>query len=100
MSNLTVVSVTPEEFATYLKRCRNDKKLTHNEVAATLGINHGESVYHWEVGFSFPAPKHIKTLAVLYGVNYGVLKELLIGVKVHQTISNYNVKFKEVEMVG
>lgn len=59
-----------------LRRCRQERNLSVEQVREYLGLGSIQSIYKWEEGRSFPQADNLFALMELYGME---LKDLLYG---------------------
>ncbi len=52
-----------------LRRLREEKKLSVEEVRRYMKLESVQAIYRWELGYNFPAADNLLALAELYEVN-------------------------------
>lgn len=68
-----------EQVILSLSYLRRSAGLTQKQLAERIGVTR-QSVMSWEAGGHSPASKHIRTLALIFGVSVQIVLDALEGV--------------------
>lgn len=76
--------MNPKEIGTFLKRLRNEKEVTQEQLAEILGVS-GRTVSRWETGINLPDLSILLQISEYYNVE---IKEILNGERKRENMDN------------
>jgi transcriptional regulator with XRE-family HTH domain len=86
-----------DDFAQYLKSCREKVNLTQAEVAEKLGYSTPQFISNWERAISVPPLRSLKTLAKVYQLDVDQLFETILQMSVTTTEQSLRNEFRKVK---
>lgn len=88
-----MVNVLMKKCGDFLRKSRENQKLSQSEVSSHLGYSTPQFISNWERGVSQPPVVIIKTLAKLYKIDAEVLFNIILDEQIEATRKSLRQKF-------